>query len=320
MKTGSYFFFLSFCFFLFCNSIPGFSAGLPFNTRTILRTKADTNIIIDRTVERYDNRGNLIESARYTSDDVLLEKNIWQYNKDNIRISQSRYDCSAGICYVETYMYDVRGDLREQDRSFAGLPLGGYFYSNIDQRIPDGRAVLTPGGAVSNTYIYKYNKKGLPLQQTLVDCTGETCQIIDYLYDPNDRRVQEKYFDSDSKLQKKVKSSYNAEGRLTETRAYDDAGQLTKRTKFTYDTEGGLLTKQEYDPVTGAPGILTRNTWFGDNLIHTETLNARGEPVSGVEYEYDVWGRISQEIKYFNRLASQAPEKIIHERLIYAYQ
>jgi YD repeat-containing protein len=306
-KTASAVLLTAFLFFQYAGSSPAYQPA--FSERLILTTAADTNRVILKTAEKYDARGNLVESLRYLPNGTLQSRNTWQYDLTGKKISESRYDSQGGISSALTFRYDENGTLTEQDRRFGAVPLGTVYYEDPG-----------PPPSGTNTVYLSFGDTGLLLTRRTVDCSGATCQIISFFHDRRNRQVDADYYDPDNRLIKRVKSSYDTNQRVTGLTVYDASGALTAQSTFTYDGQGRLVERKEYDPDTSALIATTRSVWEAGLLERTETVDGSGQLTAVVEYSYDGWGRPLKEKRYGFNDAVHPPERTVIRTTSYQYK
>jgi antitoxin component YwqK of YwqJK toxin-antitoxin module len=203
---------------------------------------------LNRFINRYDRKGNLIEKIQYITNDMPWYKTQYGYDTNGNRKSEVLYSCTGDICYTENMMYDSGGRLIEQLRSQSGVTISRARYTYDGKgRIIESVLASTNGTFISHT-----------LRKYLVRNTG----------------IEQKSLDASGKVRERTVQSLDNQGNILEETVYDASGLLKNRNTFTYDPMNRLLEADEFDSME----MLLRNRVF--------EYDDRGNPVKLSWYTY----------------------------------
>lgn len=168
----------------------------------------------------YDERGNLLESVRYVSEDgAYAWKKVYTYNENNQCLTYTEYNSKGEIRDMEEFVYDAKGKEIEHTRKY-GIDLRDFIY-----------------------FKYTYDENGILKEKEYRNDLNSYKTI----YDTAGNEIENFYYNKSGKLTGHIVRTYNKKNNLAETERYDKNGELTGRTVYTYNKKGALTEEKEYD-------------------------------------------------------------------------
>lgn len=179
------------------------------------------DVILDRTVSKYDVYGNLIEQATYDSDSVLLWNTVITY-KGNQRVDCSEYGKEGTLKAKTIYSYDSETGLMSDETGYDGdgALIWKTVYKYAEKKL-DTVYEYYSDGSLSREEKYTYTSDGKIESITTYDVFTESSEILVFRY-----------------------SSSNL---LTEITTYGSDKQITKRQLIKYDSTGNVAKVSDYD-------------------------------------------------------------------------
>lgn len=222
----------------------------------------------ERTIYKYNNKNDKVESTSYAEDDYLTWKGNFTYDYDendsilkHTYYSKSYFDAEIGGSYE--YKYDIKGNMTEMlSRDLSGK-------QNLK-------------------YTYEYNNNGKLLKESHYDANNKLEQISSYKRDQNGNTLefhQKNFHYKDSKSLYK----YNEKGNKTETIELDENNNLIKKSKYYYNDENSVVKsliynssnklekKVEYERVFNE---------FGDCIETKQFTNGKLKSITKLEITY----------------------------------
>lgn len=200
-----------------------------------------------------DDQGRVLKETRFYGDDEG-ERMEYLYDQQDTPVSIKRYDSDGELESVETFEYNVEGDLINHRRTDAT--------GNIQERSeityqtqgqPASKSVFDPNGTVSSMEIF-YDDLGRIVRATERNSDGVLVSDIQTQYDErgnvlmrkirdfNPRVLRFEYDDADRILTEEILDG-NGNLIMRNTMEYDDAGQLVSETEFWLDVGRGTSHK-----------------------------------------------------------------------------
>ena len=189
-------------------------------------------------INKYDNKGNLVEWALYYKDGPLTWKAILKYDDKGNKFEEARYN-GKGLLYCKNIpKYDVRGNLIEWAWYYEdGSSSGKYIYKYDDTGNLVEWADYAKSGDLRRKYIYKYDDKGNAIEKAMYNENGALWKKTVSKYDNKGDQVEEAiYNEKDFLIGKKSISKFDDNGNKIEDVTYDKKGILKHVTisSFTY--------------------------------------------------------------------------------------
>lgn len=178
------------------------------------------DIVLDKTVTKYDVYGNVIEQATYDSESVLLWRTVITY-KGMQKVDSSEYGKNGVLKAKTLYIYDEFGNL-------------------IDETGYDGDGVLI--------WKTKYQYKGTKLESVCEYYSdGSLSREEKFTYNSSDKIESIVTYDVFSKSTEILVFRYAANGQITEITTYGNDKQIVKRLMIKYDATGNVAKLSDYD-------------------------------------------------------------------------
>lgn len=264
-------------------------------TYDLAKNKESNDVLCEKQVYRFDERGSVVECSLFNSSGALIErqsyvyddnanmlekcdfypyehyqrKYICTYNSDNKIISQTCY--SPRLLSKRNYKYDAMGNLVKET-------FYDYFYK---------------AGEVT---IYKYNSEG---------------QLVEELFSYDNYEGRDCYADGTFPILYTT-YKYDSAGRLIETAGYDSKNchMLGYLYQKRYDSMGNLIEEDRADYIdTGE--VCTRSVSFYSSDVNNNLLEVRWSWGS-TTYIYDSANNLIEEVSYDKSGA-------ISSRVVYTY-
>ncbi|WP_299213618.1 hypothetical protein [uncultured Dokdonia sp.] len=229
--------------------------------RIIIKIPSDT---ISKSIEKFDLKGNNIESFIYDGNDSLISHSQSVFHKDNnqTRLLILKSKESSNPLLKVAYKYDDKGNEIETIRH----------YKNKTQ-----------------THWYtKYDSKGNEIEWIVNDNQGNQERRDVTIYDENSNPIEEKTFDSENRIDTHYISKYDDSGNEIESREYFKDSTYTKN-EYIYDDLGNEVELRKYD-TKGNLNTIWKTKYQYDNyknLIKKSLYkNDRLETVRSFEIKY----------------------------------
>jgi hypothetical protein len=168
--------------------------------------KGDT---INTLIEKYNEAGYLSEQAEYNPDGSLMQKEIFDYDRKNNRITDR--------LYAENNQMEQRIDIT---------------YNAM--RLPAKELVKDVHGKKIQKTTYLYNEKGELTRLTVYDDRGKMTERSYYSYDQKGNLIR--YVGYGEFDNRKISHTFDAENRLAESLTLDLEGNFVERTAYRYDS------------------------------------------------------------------------------------
>jgi hypothetical protein len=215
--------------------------------------------------ERYDSRGNLVES--------------WEYNT------------SGSPSIKDVYSYDARGRLRESAHfSYSGSRewLGAKEVRNYDLRGRRAEAIRYEAQRDGSMRLAQkmifYFDQGRLIHTEYYDRMGRQESSSRYLYGLGGRLERIERYDATGSLRGRTFHKYEARGRLAQVEEYDTNGSFGGKTVYRYTAQG--ITVEQHG-AQGQVAVLARYDRRG-NLV--ERFHSPDLRDSFTYVAFDCWG------------------------------
>lgn len=137
-----------------------------------------------RSINVYDEKGNLTESNTYKPNGDLHSKSIYKYDDKGNCTEYANYKEDGGLYYKYIWSYDNKGNIIEEDEVKSMLGSKGnimkYVYNDKNQNIK--KTYVEPNGDIDYVIDYKYDEKGNVTNEKSVSDSGINTYTIDYTY------------------------------------------------------------------------------------------------------------------------------------------
>jgi len=208
---------------------------------------------------KYNDTGYLLESSEYNSDGSLMQKEVFEYDKKNNRITELLYtesdkidqrieikyntlrlpikqftkDDKGRVFQKTTFLYDERNNLIQQSGYDERGKLAEKSYYTYDDK---GNLILYTGyGEFDNRKIsYKYDNDNRIIESMCVDIQGNFVEKITYQYENSPQSVRKTYLDKDNKPLKSELCMYDTYDNLLEIMLFNEHGAITEKYTFLY--------------------------------------------------------------------------------------
>ncbi len=156
--------------------------------------------------EKFDAKGNLLQHIEYKADGSIRWTTCYIYNTNNKQTEERSYDCNGYSTSRHTYRYDAQGNEIERITYNPDKSVDAFTYQYNMRRKGKKRVQYYPetatdltnensssynhyldsrprNGAIESKRLYRYNKQGLLLEESLFDAKGGIESHILYSYD-----------------------------------------------------------------------------------------------------------------------------------------
>ena len=214
---------------------------------------------ISSTFKQYNFAGFLLESSEYNPDSSLMQKEIFEYDKKNNRITELLYtesdkidqrieikyntlrlpvkmftkDDKGRVFQKTTFLYDERSNLTLQTGYDERGKMAEKSYYSYDDK---GNLILYTGyGEFDNRKIsYKYDKDNRIIQSVCIDIQGNFVEKITYQYENSPQSVRKTYLNKDDKPLKSELCIFDTYDNLLEITLFSEQGAVTEKHTFSY--------------------------------------------------------------------------------------
>lgn len=216
---------------------------------------------IDRVEVLYDEQGNLIQDYFMESGDGRMGRNVYEYDANGRRISQTSYS-SAGYAFSRAaYIYDGDSDNPVRESQY------------------DAQGVLTGSDE------YEYNTAGQLIRKTHLDAGENVSYYMTYEYDPEGNQTKESSFQPDGSLSSYYEYEYDGSGSRTKESYFNPDGTLSTATEYEYDGNGNMIRQVNHTFWGGS--IYTLYEYDSDgNKIRATDYDSEGNISGGAAWEY----------------------------------
>lgn len=195
-------------------------------------------------IHNFDRSGNEVEIAELSAKDVLLNKTLSKYDAYNNLIEQNCYDSSNELLWqtIITYKDGRKADSSEYGKN--GQLRGKVIYGYTGNNLSEETGYDSEGALVWKT-IYKYTDNKLTtVSQYSADGALDSEDLITYSADGKTESITST--DCFTKVSTQKIFRYAANGSLSEITTYDSAKQIINRLMIKYDNLGNLSRVSEY--------------------------------------------------------------------------
>lgn len=177
------------------------------------------DVVLDKTVTKYDVYGNVIEQATYDSESILLWRTVITY-KGTQKVDSSEYGKNGVLKAKTIFIYDEFGNL-------------------IDETGYDGEGELI--------WKIKYQYKGAKLETVSEYYSdGSLSREEKYTYNASGNIESIVTYDVFSSTTEIIVFRYAANGQITEITTYGNEKQMIKRLMLKYDATGNVAKLSDY--------------------------------------------------------------------------
>jgi hypothetical protein len=189
-----------------------------------------------KSIYKYDDKGNMVERADYKADGVLDGKSIWKYDNMGNRIEEEYYGADGSSILKFIWKYDDKGNKIEEALYNNKGSLTSKSNSKYDDRGNQIESELHMNGDLYNKSIYKYDDKMNLIEDTACKPNGTLYSKSIYKYDDKGNRIEKTEYSADGALSKKSIWKYDDKGNKNEEAEYDKKGTILKNstTAYTY--------------------------------------------------------------------------------------
>ena len=243
-------------------TISKYDASGKINTRKVQDTKTGTV----KTLNYYDDNGQLARKNSYNEGGKLASATDYEYNKDGkvsgsyttIKPGSEKYGVVNAICRTYNGNKMSRTVYNTDGTSYA---TNSEKNSKTNEYEPKTHFRYTALGEVTSktTYDSAKTEKGVTIRNTVVNRNGKTYYAVQTL--DKDGKVTETktYSDKNRKeLLSTTKYSFDKEGNKTKRNIYNAKGDITSTTK--YNRAGVEVSKDSYSYKYDANGKITQKT------------------------------------------------------------
>ena len=228
-------------------------------------------------------------------------------NKENM-IDLKSYNSDGSLKYQDTYMYDYKGNMIEENQSFGRVKTT-YKYNDNGDKI-EGECFSN--GFMKFTWKFYYDDKCNLIEEYICIPFPKTDRKNIYKYDSNGKMIEAIHYKYDGDLDFKETSKWCNKGNLIERNINYSDGSSKKNT-YKYDDKGRKIEENSFS-TNG--NIETRKFYDKGNEIESNHYNSDGslDYKNTYKYDYDATGNWIKIIIFENGIA-----KIIVEREIEYY-
>lgn len=235
-----------------------------FNQQGYVTEESNFNLdgsLKEKTIIKYDERGNKLELLEYNSEGELNVRQLYEIDeRDNmIELRFNASGTSLDSVLVNKFIYDENDNEIERHRYY---PNGSLFIKRIYKYDDKGNCIEAKGynaeGDIVETYTYKYDQRNNLIEDIAEyknDNTRGHRRV--FKYDDNDVLIDRTYYKPDGSFHYRMVYEIDDKGINNESNQYDFAGNhLTKYTfEYELDEEGNWIKYIEFE--SGIPKYLT---------------------------------------------------------------
>ncbi len=249
--------------------------------------------IVNKTVHKINNSGNIIEFSEYDKEGILISKQNYKYNSKGSKIEEvSTYDTTGapdeprkndGPCCETRYIYNYNsnGKVIEKKEVFENQKtflIQSYKYDDKGNIIEKVSYRTYP---LPEKITYKYDSIGNIIEEVSYDQNGIIHRKLGFEYNKNGKKIEENYFDrkhmSRLRIDRKSINIYDPNLKY----------MLTATSTFNYDLKGNLIQVSNFFPKDSLESKLIYKYDLIGNQIENILYNADGTIVWKRNYAYD---------------------------------
>lgn len=239
---------------------------------------SNSNNLLWRDVNKFDENGNRIEEHRYGGEGDLVYKNIYQYDTFGNQIQKIAYNYQEKLQFKIDNAYDKNGNLLTTNK-------------------------IMPGGQKKTIKKNIYDDKGFLVEETMYDLTERPMMIINKYDDYGNKIVTELYSEKKKFIEKET-FKYDKNGKLIEKVFYDSPNNFSRKIVYIYNNRGDMVEKSHYQK-NGE--LLERDTYefkydIFENFIEEKHfkyyLGAKETNESSKYFNFDEYGNWREKLFY----------------------
>ena len=281
---------------------------------------------------KYDEKGNSIESITYNLDEKREDKTSYKYNeKGNLIQKNNYYNSIDGKSEgITTYMYNEKGNQIESNLYNGVGKSEGKTTNKYDEK---GRMIeenyYNADGSLSWKLTYKYDEKGNMIEENDYRANGSLDHKYTYKYDDKGKLIEENsliyddkgnlivecVYGKDDPINYKYIYGYDKKGNRIESNSYNGVGKLESKTTNKYNEKGNQIESNSYNGVGKLESKRTTKYDEKGNLVEENVYDGSGKLDRKTNTEYDSEGNWIKII-----ITSRLETTNIEERIIEYYK
>jgi len=218
------------------------------------KTDLPDPILVERTINKYDDDNNLIESREFDRKEHLIYKETWVYDNKGLLIERTEYETEEEIDTKYVYTYDD-GQFDDKIRLLGikhynsnNILIGETFCIHDDQgRIIDYK-VCNDNGIIVDRSLFNYYDDGDSQEVHYLDSDGNIDHKMVYKYNLNNSLLEEGVYNPDGSLYSRHSNIFDEKERIIESRWVEFAEEFVyTSSKYKYDENGNWIRCIEFE-------------------------------------------------------------------------
>lgn len=256
----------------------------------------DDGTLLCRSVDKFDDRGNLMEHTSYDEDNEIEIRRVMRYDDFGNEIKRTIYRGERDglpVQYTSQYKYGEKGNVLERREFNRYRRLSMEVIYDDCGRMTERVSYDNEGNeTVKESFVYDADGK---LIEKYEHRRGEEPDKQVYEYDSNGNQIYT-YYDKNGIESAGVRFTYDENNRKVDNRSFLEDGTVFYRESYGYDSEGRKNKQIEYEEDCVTVDEIT--TWEYDNEGRETShrhLAPNGDIRSVWEYQYNADGEICME-------------------------
>jgi hypothetical protein len=246
-----------------------------------ISTGASCGNIMNNTLKKYNNQGNIKEEYYYNNDGTLHSKYIYEYDERGRLTEQSSFSANGNLEFKSTFKNDDKGNIIER----IGTPSSPQFTSDGFRR----------------TFVF--DKNGNMIESCDYNSSGNLNSKAVNKFDNIGNLIEAREYNGDGSLWYINTFKYDSIGNVVEEINYDSKDSIQNRTTKKYNTNGIIAEKIIYRRSAEDNKIYQKDRWIFDskgNEIEIYKVENGGVSKYSFKYEYDDNNNWVKKIEFIN--------------------
>jgi YD repeat-containing protein len=232
----------------------------------------------------YNSGGVITSQSSYTSDGLMVEKMVFEYDEQGRIITQYYYTEPDEPSEVVDYLWNEKGLLIKDVKKYldGSFDTSSYLYDEQDKL---KEKITVDDEGTTDLHEKFFWKDSHLLKHEVNDAEGNIISSEEFKYDDRGNVIEHTHMDEETGENQRTVTTYDEKNHKTSDEIYNDEGDLVESIAYNND-ESGKLISSEYD----SPQKWSTTEYYyddhGNNLGHLET-DEEGNQLVLVEHTYD---------------------------------
>jgi hypothetical protein len=280
---------------------------------------------------KYDKQGNLIAEVLYEQGNEIEHEKVYAYNIAGKKIMEAEMKDEHTLYKKTIFNYDTYGNLTEEKHLNGKDSLLFRYEYAFDKQHNKIEEVRYDGEKWEWKFEYTYNNFNKIEKENLTYPFKTSNSSIIYKYDNEQHLIEETTYDyKNTIIQKNTYTFENGKltgemkGNILTAYEYDGEGNKTTEKEFNnklllndkhFDRYGNITSWLHFTPNNGPSEeeIYTYSNTIPKKILKISTLDNKKNIVDEVEYKYDSFGNLIEELKRNGNFKVLSKNKFIYQ-------